>query len=86
MFLKDGEKIIALLVYFFYKLDRKIPAIDIIVVDEEYRRKGIAKFFYNYLLEKHKALISGICLNKNDGKIDGSFGLLMKYLMMKGIE
>lgn len=81
LFLKDNNKIIALLVYFFYEVDsEKIPAIDIVVVDEEYRRKGITTFFYNHLLNIYGKLISGICLNKSDRKIDGSFGLWVKLI------
>jgi GNAT superfamily N-acetyltransferase len=81
LFLKSSGKIIALLVYFFYELPEKIPAIDIIVVSKKFRRKGISKFFYKYLIEKHSALISGCCLNRTSGKLDGSYGLWMKYLI-----
>lgn len=79
LFLKNGSEIIALCCFFFYEhLNKKVPAIDIVVVSEEFRRKGIVNFFYEYLLEKYTCLISGICLNKNFRKIDGSFGLWMK--------
>jgi len=84
LFLKNGNKIIALCCFFFYDVeDKKIPSIDIVVVEEEYRRNGITKFFYNYLLEKYDCLVSGNCLNKNAKKIDGSFGLWIKFLFRK---
>lgn len=84
LFLKNGNKIIALCCFFFYEVqDKKIPTIDIVVVEEEYRRKGIVKFFYNYLLEKYSCLVSGNCLNKNSKKQDGSFGLWTNYLFKK---
>lgn len=84
LFLQNGTEIIALCCYFFYELDcKEIPAIDIVVVEEDFRRLGITNFFYEYLLEKHDYLISGICLNKNSKKSDGSFGLWIKHLFRK---
>lgn len=84
LFLKNGSEIIALCCFFFYEYaDKKIPAIDIVVVEENFRRNGIVSFFYEHLLEKYNYLISGICLNKNSRKRDGSFGLWLNKLFKK---
>lgn len=81
LFLKNGPHIIALLCYFFYEISGKqIPAIDIVVVDPDYRRNGITTFFYEHLLNNFGGLISGNCLNKNPRKNDGSYGLWKKML------
>ncbi len=81
LFVKDDNKIVGILSYFFYQINNEnVPAIDIVIIDEEYRRKGICKFLYKLLLNKHGKLISGICLNKNHRKIDGSYGLWIKLI------
>lgn len=80
LYLKNGnEKTIAVCSYFFFEIDSEnVPAIDLTVIDEDFRRIGICNFFYDYFLETYGKLISGNCLNKSFRKVDSSFGIWMK--------
>lgn len=85
LIVKKQNKAIGLLVFFMEVVnERNVPAVDIIVIEKEYRRIGITSFLYSFLLDNYGMLMSGICLNKSKFKCDGSFGIWMKRVKLLG--